>query len=329
MKFNSADIFGLLTNNSDIVGSSLRAIDDKKKVIVSQGYGITDKGLPLRALAYLVPILRLLNLLPSNVMAEIYLVKAGVLRANHLDTLAIERNFELLKNLICLYTSSVHGNLDSRIRILYDSTPEPDINQLIENLVLCSQPMIEDEPAIKSFLEKRGDKASRYMVEHLIYMRDPIDFGLEPRKVKLVPGMSMDMAYLIMVGGPSEKIFYRFRSKLMTEFKRHNLWQSLQFFTPIGAIPTYHLQEGETTWQDKNLLPDEVTSALRQMVQYIDNEYGAKKDVLRDMVYLLLDAGGSTNFNTGGALKVILNNGVLPDDFRNYLQAGWDFIRKF
>ncbi len=327
MKFNSADIAGLLVNEADYVGKSLRAIGDGQRVIISQGYGMTDKGLPLRVLAYLVPVLHLLKSLPPSVTAEIYFAKAGVLRANGSDAAAIERNFGLLENLICLYISKVHANLKDRISILWDADPEPRVDKMLDDLAARSAAIVDEEDAIRHFLEKRGDKALRYMVEHAVYMRDPIDFGLDPMNVKLVPGMRMDMDCVIMVGGPAEKVFHRFRAKLASRSTQHDLWRSLQFFTCIGDTPTYHLKEGEATWQDRNILPVDVVSALRRAVENIANDYGAKKDAVRDLLYLFLDAGGSKQFNVGGAAKQVLSSGQVPPNLLLPLQRGWDTIR--
>lgn len=327
MKFNSADIAGLLVNEADFVGKSLRAIGDGQRVVVSQGYGMADKGLPLRVLAYLVPVLHLLKSLPSSVTAEIYFAKAGVLRANGSDDAAIERNFGLLENLILLYISKVHANLKERISILWDADPEPRVDKMLDDLAARSAAIVDEEDAIRHFLEKRGDKALRYMVEHAVYMRDPIDFGLDPKNMKLVPGMRMDMDCVIMVGGPAEKVFHRFRSRLASRSTQHDLWRSLQFFTCIGDTPTYHLKEGEVTWQDRNTLPADVVSALRRAVENIANDYGAKKDVVRDLLYLFLDAGGSKQFNVGGAAKQVLSSGQVPPNLFLPLQRGWDTIR--
>lgn len=328
MKFNSTAIAGLFVNDGDHIGHSMRAIRPEQKVIISQGYGMTDKGVPLRALAYLVPVLRLLELLQESVTAEVYFAKSGILRANGSDSAPIDLNFELLENLMRMYISRVHPSLGGRVRIICDASPEPSVDSLINELAESNADLASDEEPIRRFLEKRGGQnALRYMVEHSIYMRDPIDFGLDPRTVKLVPDMLMDMDYVIMVGGPAEKVFHRFRSKLVARSKTHGLWQSLQFFTCIGDIPTYHLKEGETAWQDRCLLPTEATSALRALVENIPNDFGARKDIVRDMVFLLLDAGGTANFNICGVPKLVLTEGILPRECLHCLQTGWELVR--
>ncbi len=138
MKFNSADIAGLLVNEADFVGKSLRTIGDGQRVVISQGYGMADKGLPLRVPAYLVPVLHLLKSLPPSVTAEVYFAKAGVLRANGSDAAAIERNFELLESLMRLYISKVHANLKNRISILWDADPEPCVDKTLDDLAARS-----------------------------------------------------------------------------------------------------------------------------------------------------------------------------------------------
>jgi hypothetical protein len=65
-----------------------------------------------------------------------------------------------------LYVSKAHTNLKDRLNILWDADPEPCVDKMLDDLAARSAVIVDEEEAIRHFLEKRGGKALRYMVKH-------------------------------------------------------------------------------------------------------------------------------------------------------------------
>lgn len=81
MKFDSSKIAGLFVNEKDVVGNTIRGIEVRERIVVAQGFGV-DEEVPLRFLAYVVPVLHLARQLPKSASVEFYFALEGVLRAN-------------------------------------------------------------------------------------------------------------------------------------------------------------------------------------------------------------------------------------------------------
>ena len=125
------------------------------------------------------------------------------------------------------------------------------------------------------------------MIEHLFYMRDPIILPNKKDTPILVSGMSKNQSHLIMIGGPSEKIFWKFRKDMVAHFGAHTEWASHQFFTPVGDPPTYHYFDGEPSINGHSL-PTSVCELLSGLKE-IPNDFGKAKNVIRDYGVLLQD----------------------------------------
>lgn len=327
MKFQSGKISGLLINTGDQVTKVIHSINKTDTVVISQGYG-TNCVLPLRFLAYVVPIWHLLEQLP-NASAELYFALHGVLRANpHLLKKAAEHSIHLMIEAICSYGYVQHSTVTRHVHIYVDRDISGDHHALntIEKLTDLAMIVGEQDSTISSFFNKRGGRAAyRYAAEHILYMRDPVE--LESCALPyLVMGMSQNLHHLIMVGGPSEKIFYKLRKIVAEQLKTHNQWQSHQFHTPIGDPPSYHHQPGEPLWEERATLPAGVHGVL-ELYRTVSATFGTQTATLRDFITLLIDAGNMNDFPLAQQWAREFLTDKLSVAVLNQLQAGWDRIR--
>ncbi len=201
------------------------------------------------------------------------------------------------------YVDEYYTQHAKQVRILGDTGQVPKAaEQFIEHLFTnAAVPIFKQDEQINTFANKRGgDSALRYMVEHLLYMRDPIMTSIEANKLLMVPRMCTDFDHLIMVGGPSEKIFYKFRQEVLRRHGSHSKWQSHQFFTPIGDPPPYHWQQGEPIIGDT--MP-ETYGGLFTKLRTLPGEDGKQKNLLRDYAILLQDLAGVSDFKLPGKVK--------------------------
>lgn len=294
IRFRSDAITGLLKNEGDPVGTLFRSLDVETPITLCQGYGVVATT-PLRVLAYAVPVLRLAKQLPSHTVIQFYWATEGVLRANHVsDPAMIVQSSVQSRELLAAYVRQFHPDMRTQVMILDDVPLNDEAERAITALMPDAEAIMAETPAIASFVRNRGGtSALRYMVEHSLYMRDPLTVDGKPLPL-IVDGMNYppDGGQLIMIGGPSEKIFYRLRSMLLRRRGAvHGGWNSHQLFTSVGDPPTYHPQEYEP-YRDiacgaGNLeLPDLLASALR-----------AGSGVHRDFLVLLQDAARVERFS--------------------------------
>ncbi len=311
IKFRSDLIYGLLKNEGDWIGKLIRSWDATARITLCQGYGVGPSA-PLRVLAYAVPVLRLARQLPRHTAIEFYWARRGVLRANpHYDAAEIARVGEATKNLLTAYVGVFYPDLFPRVRILEDIDLGNEAGRAVASLMGEAHAIVRQPSSISSFIESRGgDRALRYMVEHALYMRDPIEFegGLLPL---LVNGMEYPHgAHLVMIGGPSERVFWKLRQQLLERVQTHALWKNHQFFTSVGDPPTYHPQPDEPYADiDKKRYLEHDLSTLLCKAEKVGS------GLLRDWLILLQDAAGVERFiiapNTrgGGAEQEVLQQG--------------------
>ncbi len=330
MHFDSSKIKGLFLNERDIVGQTIRNIHQDEKVVVAQGFGLKEEGVPLRFLAYIVPTLHLLKQLPESAIAEFYVAHFGVLRANGLNVEITTSRAEEMNDAVINYSSAIHPEESSKVRFLEDRNIENDqeTQVLINSLAETAKKFCSKEEKIQKFISNRGGETSlRYMVEHALYMRDPLK-GVEESNW-LVPEMTSEMQHIIMIGGSSEKIFCEMRQLLCRAIGTHSQWKVHQFFTPIGGRPpTYHPYEDEPLWSERKSLPADIEGLISNYL-HLSSGRGERKEVVRDLLALLLDAAKSTSLRElkPSLAKRIAKEGDIPSDLRPSLQKGWDNIR--
>mgnify|MGYP001576600709 CR=1 FL=1 len=279
MKFRADLIKNILHNQESCIENAIRPINPFERVVIAQGYGASLQ-VPRRFLAYAVPVLRLASQMSEMTTVEFYFATHGVQRANgiyHKESLSkMQKELSWLVNIY-------YPRLSNRVRILEDVPLSSDANKVIDALFVSAKKVAETNPQIKQFVSNRGgENAIRYMLEHLIYMRDPIMVDGQPNTELLVPEMATDCNHVIMVGGPAEKIFWHFRQEMLKECGSHTKWKSHQFFTSIGDPPTYHPHEGEP-------LMDGVyfNHNLFKWLEKLQSEFGKQNNLIRDYSVLL------------------------------------------
>ncbi len=306
LKFRSELIAGLFDNRGDVISKTVRTypVDNSSRNVilnVVQGYGVAE-SVPLRVLAYVVPVLRLAGQLPGrSTMIRLYTATGGVLRANPgLDWTKIFQSSRIIRVLLKQYIVAFHPKLVRQkwtmecgmwLEIADEENVEetPEVSRAVELLMPYAREIMSGDATISQFCRNRGgEQALRYMVEHVLYMRDPIQFSFGEFEGRPLPGFfqhGRSSGDVIMVGGPAEKIFYRMRQGLLERIGTHNHWRSHQFFTRIGDPPTYHPQQGEPY---ANVETERFLSLDLQAL--LAKARSAGRGPLRDWIALLQDA---------------------------------------
>jgi hypothetical protein len=323
MKFDSNRIVGLFNNEGDLVGKTVRNIRLDQRIVVSQGFGVSEGAIPLRFLAYIVPVLHLLKQLPRTAIAEFYFAVEGVKRANPgYCPKAIAYSAKQGAHFLQRYVKLCHPDVANQIRVLRDRATDESDARLTVYLAEQTAGLYDTDSALRNFVDKRGGfPALRYMAEHALYMRDPLNLNGAGNDGQLVQGVSTDMDTLIMVGGPAEKIFYRVRQHLCAVIGTHSKWQSHQLWTPIGDPPTYHPQNGEPTMAIRNQSLD---SALRQ---YWATPNHCRGNLIRDFLVFVADAAGRKDFRVSEVARKIESGQNLDAATLAALSPGWEIIR--
>lgn len=242
MKLRSDYITNILNNQGGCIENTIRSIHPSERIVIAQGYGVASQ-VPRRFLAYAVPVLRLASQLSEMTTVEFYFATHGVFRANGVF---YAESLLRMRNELSWFVRTYYPQLLSRVRILEDAPLSAETKQVLDVLFISAKRVAENNLQIKQFvLNRGGENAIRYMLEHLLYMRDPIMVEDKPNKKLLVPEMTTDQNHVIMVGGPAEKVFWQFRQAMLNECGSHTQWESHQFFTPIGDPPTYHAYSEE------------------------------------------------------------------------------------
>ncbi len=290
MKFRSDLIANLFLNQGDVIGQLIRSTGSETNITVAQGYGVAER-IPLRLLSYLVPTLRIASQLPPQTKIELYVAQHGVMRANpHYDSEKIKASAVMIAKLLHEYVQRFHPNLAGRVTVLQDEPLTREALMAIDGMLPSAMEIVALDSTIKAFVEKRGGEAAiRYMTEHVLYMRDPFMYSGQLLPV-LVPGMSDPSGgRMIMVGGPAEKVFHRFRQQLASRISAHTHWESSQFFTPVGELPTYHPQPGEPVL-------GEVQLNTLTLDTIFDRSTQERSSPLKDWRILLQDVAGVEKF---------------------------------
>lgn len=279
MKFRTDLITNILNNQNSFVENTIRSIHSSERVVIAQGYGASSQ-VPRRFLAYAVPVLRLASQLSEMTTVEFYFATHGVHRANGIfHTESLSR----MRDELSWFIETYYPRLLNRVQVMEDAPLSSETKNVIDVLFVSAKKVVESAPQIRQFVSSRGgDNALRYMLEHLLYMRDPIIIGDKPNTELLVPAMSTNHDHVIMVGGPSEKVFWQFRQAMLKECGRHTKWKSHQFFTPIGDPPTYHMYAGEPVLNGNGF-----EGNLFTWLKNLPGEFGKQKNLIRDYSVLL------------------------------------------
>ncbi len=302
MKFRSDFVTNILNNQGNAVENIVRSIHHSKRIVIAQGYGAATQ-VPRRFLAYAIPVLRLASQLSEKTTIEFYFATHGVKRANgkfYQDSLS-----KMIDELAWL-VQSYYPKIASRVRILEDAPLTVEVERVVNALLPSAQLVTERQPQIAQFVKnKGGEGALRYMLEHLIYMRDPFLVNGQPNSELLVPGMATTYDHVIMIGGPAEKVFWHFRLAMLAECGLHNGWKSHQLFTPIGDPPTYHVHPGEPV-VDGSRLDYNLLTHLKNL----PSEFSKQKNLIRDYSILWQEFAGTQTFKLPHEVEpVVLEKG--------------------
>jgi len=297
------------------------SIQPSARTVMAIGFGVNDQPLPLRSLAYAVPVLRLLAEMPLATTLEIYFATQGVLRANagaNVDR--INTNSALLKRALSAYIRERYPDLQDRIRLLDDApvAPDSELERFLRGLTdtLIKQSARDSE--VRDFAERRGGApAYRYMAEHAVYMRDPI----QPKPVQflMVPEMQPDMDCVVMVGGKAEKIFFRARQLISDALSLTPGWRSEQLFTPLGLVrPCYFMEQAEPILEELANLEPSLEALIEKVRQGVKprGDIPADRQVLSDLLVLLADLGDLSLLPGKGLTKAFLNGDPPEAEYR-------------
>jgi len=327
LKFRSDLICGLLKNEGDCIGKLVRAWNTDTPITLCQGYGV-GKSVPLRLLAYAVPMLRLARQLPRRTRIEFYWATNGVLRANPNYDLEYRARWQVLdaskhgRKFLKNYVTTFHPDLQMQVNILEDRNPCQRGREATLYLLQEAIAVARESKSIGSFIEQRGGvQALQYMAEHAMYMRDPLMFEGEPLPELVdsrtypnwVFGENAHLpqgGHLVMIGGQAERIFWKLRQELLRKLPTHELWTSHQFFTGVGDPPTYHPQRAEpyADIADRPYEPDLPTILVQAKT--------VGSGVLHDWLVLLQDAAGVERFTitsqtmNGASERAVLQEGL-------------------
>ena len=289
MKFRDELITNLLNNEGGKIGKFFREIKPSRnqEICLAQGYGLNQK-VPIRLLAYPIPVMRLSTQL-GNPAINLYIAKHGVERANSNN---YQNSCDLVKKALQKYVKTFY---QIELEVLIDSGTFSAFTNVIKSLMPSALKIYQSDEQIKAFADKRGGmNAIQYMIEHIFYMRDPINVP-NMKECLLVKEMSLNHKHIIMIGGPAEKIFYRFRQQMVERMGFHEQWKSTQIFTQIGDPPTCYCYENEAVFGCD--LPDSVDEMFRLLSSLLDSNQGKVKNILRDYKILLQEFAGVEKFS--------------------------------
>jgi hypothetical protein len=326
MKFRSDLIAELFVNKQDHIKNTIRSMSPKEKIVISQGFGLQEKSLPLRFPSYVVGTMRLLNQLPSSCTVDMYIALHGVFRANGSNATILRNRATQAVEVLGRYIHHFHRAAAHQVRIQIDAGYEPGsrLHDFILSLLPTADTIVKaDDGGMASFVAIHGGlPALIYMIEHALYMRDPI-LGGEEFAGALLRDATTNMDHTIVIGGPAERIFHRFRQALLQQIGRHARWQSHQFFVRVGDPPTYHKLPDEPEW-GASALPDCAVELLQNAV-HIKTANGFTTTILRDLTVMLLDCGGTADFKALTNIENTIKTGKsLSRSTEDLLQLGWE-----
>lgn len=247
---------------------SYQQISAQKKdstILFCTGLGINQSPqLPVRFFAYLLPLLVAVNTFPNS-KGQFYIADQAAVRLGY-DSKIVEHNTVTLQNVIPLFINYFYPHLNQRIFITTEiSLEEAEIKEKRQELIeqFIKEITETKHPAIHRFAHKKstaGDikPALQYMVEHTLFMRDPITPDSRLFLVKNPDNFSFET--LMMIGGPSEKIFYTVRKILLYKYHTtHFPFKTIQLFTDVGRIPPYYTRFNEP------VITEEITEEVAQV----------------------------------------------------------------
>lgn len=250
------------------------------KILFCSGLGVNAQPeIPMRVFSYLLPLLVAVQTF-QNSRGQIYLADQAALRLGY-DPHIVQKNVERLQRAIRAFITTFYPDITNRLSITCEKHHDEsqDVKEKRQALIeQFMQDVLEEQHAsILRFARKRGQKttmktALQYMVEHALFMRDPVTH--DPRLFLINNPDNFFFETFAMIGGPSEKIFYDVRKILIKKhYTPHQRVVHLQLFTPIGRIPPYYSRFGEPSLFDGTGVCHDVEQFLSQIHPELYSDY--------------------------------------------------------
>lgn len=217
------------------------------KILFCTGLGVNAlPEIPVRLFSYLLPLLAAVRTF-QNSRGQFYIADQAALRIGY-DPHVVQKNVKVLQKIIRAFINRFYPDITNRISITREKRSDESEDVKEERQALIEQfihDMLEEQQtSILRFARKRGQDttlktALQYMVEHALFMRDPVTH--DPRLFLINNPDDFLFETIAMIGGPSEKIFYKVRKILIKKhYAPHQRVDHLQLFTHIGRIPPYY-----------------------------------------------------------------------------------------
>ncbi|MBD3338925.1 MAG: hypothetical protein GF353_07445 [Candidatus Lokiarchaeota archaeon] len=222
------------------------------EIVFSSGIGVNhEPEVPVRFLSYLLPIISAVQAQRRSI-GQVYIADKGAVRIGQ-NPETVEQNTRLTENLTRAFIEEFFPELDEKIVTAREKDETKEAEEVVNSRRQLISRMIDiilkhKKPAIMRFAERRqngGDIRTplKYMVEHGLYMRDPVTDDQRLFLVENPPGF--ENSKIAMIGGPSEEIFYEVRRKIMREMGVLGQQPNLQLFSDIGGLPPYYSKKSD------------------------------------------------------------------------------------
>ena len=290
-------------------------IENRKTTLISTGMGVdSTRGVPRRLLSYLTSVIAILEM-KSEVAWQIYIADKWAQRLWS-DSSVIERNTDQMRYVISQFVDNVKPDLSPR---LYIDTEKSDNSLItskramfIEDLVAS---IIEDPGSekIRSFANKRSggciNKSISYMVEHVLYMRDPVT---KDPDLYLIDDPIGFVKQRVMVWWPAERIFCDIRSTIMDLLNIDCEDRNDQILTSIWRLPPYYRKNWEAIFWDE--------LAEKDVMKYLNS---VDRKLLWDTIAMLVMFSWSNHY------EPYRNRKKLSQDDVRILKLGYQVFRDF
>lgn len=216
---------------------------EAQKVVLTTGIGLSDKGVPLRLPALIVPGLNMMRELVKTGNADIryivYQARDFITETNGLDAAMAFGNAALCTGYIRRFVDEFFPDVADRVTILSGDDfrlGRAHLSTLADRLAGAEDgPVRENMAAIESYASRRRGAAR----SHLYYAAANIilNGGYGPH-YPLRDHVRDDDAVIIPLGGAKEKPFFNLTSLIGAETEcRHKI---IPVIVPVGGIPAYY-----------------------------------------------------------------------------------------
>jgi hypothetical protein len=259
---------------------SISEKNSDSKILFCTGIGVNSRPeIPIRFFAYLLPLVAAVHVF-QEARGQFYIADQAAVRIGY-DPEVVRYNAGMTVKAIREFVGTFYPHIAARIYIACEKKSENEFRFVREERQKLTEQLIADllevqDPKILRFARKRSQASAvhtslQYIAEHALFMRDPVTTD---ERLFLV-GNPDDFQFetLAMVGGPSEKFFYKARKILLKKYSNiHNNFKNIQLFTKIGRIPAYYDRFGEPVISE-TLTEDDVQRFLLHVHPELFTDY--------------------------------------------------------